>query len=139
MPRCAVCEKWVGLDTEQDPEHNIELEDGVLTGTVSIENACIECNSALKRAEFDVDDSPDLEHDCPDKREWEKDPERNDEPEWWDVNVELSRTERHDPPKAKIYSTYYGYEGTVTLTCTCGHKIEVPLSGEMKASHMDDA
>ena len=55
MARCPDCNKFVSLDSEQDPEVSIDVdEEGHVTGSVQIANACEQCGTEMYTAEFDV-------------------------------------------------------------------------------------
>lgn len=55
MARCPDCNKFVSTDSEQDPEVSIDVdENGEVTGSIQIANACAECGTEMHTADFDV-------------------------------------------------------------------------------------
>lgn len=55
MARCGDCNKFVSLDSDSDPEINLDVgEDGAVSGDVRIENNCAECGTTLRSCTFDV-------------------------------------------------------------------------------------
>jgi hypothetical protein len=67
--RCADCNKFTGLET-QDPEIDIDIDNfGSISGSVTIRRECSECGNVLKEGIFDIDhtinpaDIPAEDHD----------------------------------------------------------------------------
>lgn len=146
MPRCPDCNKFVGVD-ENDPEFEdyptIEgldpkaeiLVNGhpayavAITGSVKIVNACSECGTELKEAQFDIDCPVHvLQHE-------------QDNPEHaYDLEVAIVESERISRQEGKSRArTYYGVEATFMVRCTCDKfETSVVWQDEVQASHMDD-
>lgn len=130
MARCNQCNKFVGVE-EADPEVNsLEIDsDGRVSAEVRIANNCPECSSEMKEASFDVDLEADIE-------------DGHVGVEGHELSVEegsLERTQR-STGKGRGTRTFYGFELTATITCSCGklEATDVVLSDDIQASGMDD-
>ena len=125
--RCPDCNKFVGIDSEQDPEVNdLEIsEKGEITGNVRIVNTCIECGSELTEANFDISIEHQFEHnsDC----------KGTD----YDVSGDGFTRTSESTGKGRGMRTFYGAEGDITITCSCGSTETVAWSDKVQASHMD--
>ncbi|MBU1457050.1 MAG: hypothetical protein KKD01_20235, partial [Proteobacteria bacterium] len=55
--RCPDCNKFVGMDVDNEPEGNgFDIDDeGVLTDSVRIVNVCADCGTELKEANVDLE------------------------------------------------------------------------------------
>lgn len=63
MARCPDCNKFVSYDTDQEPEVDVDIdEDGQVTGTVRIFDACAECGTELRETTIDI--SEDMSAAC---------------------------------------------------------------------------
>lgn len=125
--RCPDCNKFVGIDAEQDPEVNdLEItEKGEITGTVRIVNTCIECGSELTEASFDISLECTLTHNPGCKKA--------------DYDVSdggFTRTVKSEG-KGRGMKTFYGAEGDITVNCSCGDSTTVSWSDNIQASHME--
>lgn len=132
--RCPDCNKFVAFE-ENDPEVELDVDDdGMVTGTVRIVNACAECGSELKEATLDVEgsveeeivkckgDPPDEEKDCPLSIE----------------ETSSGRTSRAEG-KGRGTKTFYGAEVEYEVTCECGKiKVTKQWSDDVQASSMDE-
>jgi len=133
MPRCDSCNKFVSLE-ENDPDVNsLEIGDGaVVCADVTIVNACSECGQDLRTAEFEV------EHAATAELEGHLDEGHN-------LEVEEDSTERtsRTTGKGRGQRTFYGFELTATVTCSCGKLgdgfgVQVVLSEDIQASSMEE-
>ncbi len=134
--RCPDCNKFVGLDTEAEPEVDldVDLETGEVTGSVRIMNACQDCGTELTEATFDVDE------EFPEAEEHLKkyaDPDAGDEKHELEMEDALSRDERSQG-KGRGTRTFYGALGTITVKCSCNKSWSKDWSDEVQASHMDE-
>jgi len=131
--RCPDCNKFVPLNTDEDPEVDLYIDAGTgeVTGTVRIVNACQECGAELTEATFDVD----LDFEEAGDHISEQDPEKGDctleleEPE-------ITRTE-HQEGRGRGTKTFYGAEGDITVKCSCGKTWTKSWQDSSQASHMD--
>jgi hypothetical protein len=142
MPRCDSCNKFVSLDSESDPEVNIDVSrDGDASGEVRIVNTCQECGQEMSETTFTLDVA------APDEVEEHL---KTTVDGGHSLSVELvnaSRTDRYvnKTPAGKIIKNpryqkhMYGAEGTVQWTCTCDKEwgVEQDWSDEIQASSMD--
>ena len=128
--RCPDCNKFVGLDTESDPEMDLEVDDttGQVTGTVRIVNACADCSSELTEAIFEVD------LDFEEAQEHLAGLGQSHELELSeDVVTRDARTEG----KGRGTRTFYGASATFEVKCACGLAWSKEWSDEIQASCMD--
>lgn len=159
--RCPDCQKFVSFDTERDPE-DLDLtvdDEGSVSGSVRIVNACQECGQDLTEAVLDVevDLTEDVEKHRDDARkdheeEQAKLPE--DERVPFDETIhdtltlessEATREERyqtHDRrgkpiTRSRYQRHYYGAAVTVTVACKCGETFEATNTTETQASGME--
>jgi len=126
--RCPDCNKFVGLDSDSDPEvDNLEIDDeGRITGSVLITNNCIECGTGLADAQLDIDVQAEVaEHVSKD-------------------NCSLSVDEKDSPSretksdgKGRYTRTYYGARASFLVSCECGFETETEWEEFVQASHMD--
>lgn len=145
--RCPDCNKFVSYDADGDPEIDVEVsEDGQITGTVRIVNACGECGTELKEYTFDVDDSSivdDVATHHKDKFKHKgKDSDRSLEisDDGGSRTEETVTKDRHGKQiKLSRYMKHlYCAEATFTVTCACGETWEVGWSDNVQASGMDE-
>lgn len=55
MARCNDCNKFCGIDSEQEAEINLDVSDeGEVTGDFQIANCCADCGTEVATASFDV-------------------------------------------------------------------------------------
>lgn len=123
--RCDSCGKMVALDLE-DPEVEDEKVNNNtnVTGTVNLKRNCAECGGEMKQATLDIDvEVPDA---CPVGGEGHEEKT---------VEVELSKLEEGG---GRYKKSYYGAEGTVKITCSCGKSAEAPWSDKIAASDFED-
>ena len=143
MPRCNDCNKFVSIESEGDPELNIDTDGhGNVSGSVRIVNECAECGSELTSATFDV--TIDLTKEV---EEHIAEMHGGKEVEWELDNEDASRTDRYDG-KGRRAPHMYGVEVSVDLVCKvcAGHadlgerfEIHGTFSDEIQASAMDEA
>jgi hypothetical protein len=63
MARCPDCNKFVSYDTDQEPEVDVDIdEDGQVTGSIRIFDACSECGTELRETTLDI--SEDMSEAC---------------------------------------------------------------------------
>jgi hypothetical protein len=131
--RCPECNKFVSLDTEGDPEIELEADEttGEVTGTVRIVNACADCGAEMTEATFDVDvDFPEA------AKHMAEHPD--DEAHALDLeDPSADRTDRSEG-KGRGTRTFYGAEAEFTVSCRCEFKETKPWSDDIQASHMDE-
>jgi hypothetical protein len=137
--RCPDCNKFVPLDTEGDPEVELEADEttGEVTGTVRIVNACGECGAELTEAVFDVDvDFPAAEAHTVEMAK--QDPEDKGEAHVLELeDPSADRTDRSEG-KGRGTKTFYGAEADLVVKCRCGFTETKPWSDDIQASHMDE-
>jgi len=148
--RCPDCNKFVSLDTDQEPELNVDVgEDGTINGDVRIANACADCGTELTEYTFDVNTTCEEANAHVQKAREEAEtaetagidswPEGTDKPthELSLENEEAERVERQEG-KGRGTRTFYGWTGRCTIVCACGEHWDVELDGdEVQASAMD--
>jgi hypothetical protein len=135
--RCPDCSKFVGLDTDGDPEVGLDMDGatGQVTGEIRIVNACAECGSELTEVNFNVEvDFPAAEAHMAANVNASGEPGGDHELELEDA--EITRTERSEG-KGRGAKTFYGAEGTLTVKCKCGFSEDQAWSDECQASYMD--
>jgi hypothetical protein len=130
--RCPDCNKFVPLDTDGDPEVELEADEttGEVTGTVRIVNACQECGAELTESTFDVD----VEFEGA-AAHMEKYPE--DEAHSLDLpEPDVERTCRQQG-RGRGTRTFYGAQASLTVRCRCGFEEAGHWEDESQASSMD--
>jgi transcription initiation factor TFIIIB Brf1 subunit/transcription initiation factor TFIIB len=143
MAKCPNCPQFTGKNVENDPEDNLEVsDDGVVTGTVRIYNACEECGTELEETTFDVEiDLSDLvaEH----RKECKNLKEKGD---GLSLSANVSRTDeagrdRYGKPIAnpRYRKRMYGIEVEAHLTCdACGEQFaDGDFEDSVQASGME--
>jgi hypothetical protein len=160
MPRCPDCNKFVSLDSDQEPEINISVDDaGEVSGDASIANNCADCGTELTTASIDVAVGPDDmkgEHPVTGKEitladyltalraeadEVEKEHGEAPEIEIEIENEEGERTSRTEGTGRRV-RTFYGAKITGTVVVTYGErKFEASFEAEddVQASSMDSS
>ena len=130
--RCPDCNKFVSLDTDGDPEVELEADEttGEVTGTVRIVNACQECGAELTEATFDVD------VDFPAAEEHMKGHEDDDAHALALEEPTVDRTDRA-VGRGRGTKTFYGAETDLVVKCQCEFTETQHWSDEIQASHMD--
>lgn len=130
MPRCNDCNKFVSLDSEQEPEVNLDVDDeGHVTGTAEIINACGECGTDLRSACLDLDVDPESIHD----------PEGNSISDWlagltddgrksatFEVEEVSSERTMRTEGKGRGQRTFYGARVEIEVTGS----VEVPTGAD---------
>ncbi len=141
MPRCPDCNTFVPLDAEADPEVDSEAVDdeGVVTCSVRIANACGNCGTELTETQFDLE--CDLSNEVRVHREVEHAAVlAKDEPPGLEVEVaESCRTSRSEG-KGRGLRTFYGAQVRFTVTCNtdgCEWSVEGTAEEDVQASHME--
>jgi hypothetical protein len=138
--RCPDCNKFVSLDTSQEPEVDLDVDEttGEVTGTVRIVNTCAECGTEMTEATFDVDVEFDgAEAHIKDHAGDDMVLEDLDKHELEMEDFAPDRDERYEG-KGRGTKTFYRTEGTITVKCSCGMSWSQPWSDEIQASHMDE-
>jgi hypothetical protein len=132
--------KFVGND-EQEPEvESPEIsEEGVVTVSVRIVNACTDCGTELSEASFELESHEVADavvahrKSCPD-RLTAPPPELEVEED----SSERTRREDGKPNTPSRYRrTYYGARVEFTVTCTCGWTVSGSVEDDVAASGMD--
>jgi hypothetical protein len=156
MARCPDCNKFVSLDSEQDPEVSIDVDgEGHVTGSFSIMNACQDCGTEMFTSEFDVnvsasditrgEDEKTLESflsECKAKaEEIEKNPDHGEDLEV-ELEVEESDMERtsRSEGKGRGTRTFYGARVGFTVKATfrgVTSEFEGSVEDDIQASSMD--
>lgn len=131
--RCANCNKWVSLETDDPEEQSVEVNDyGTVEVEVSISRNCADCGQQMKEAtitgEADLDDSWISEHSSDDAFE-------NGHGDW---EAESSNMELTESGGGRYAKNMIGFSCSVTVTCKCGATSEVTVSGEEAASSFDE-
>lgn len=130
--RCNVCKRFVVAHEYADPVVNIKVAEttGFVTGTVTIEVVCATCNSVLRRAEFEVDQEPNLaEHVCDDPRF---------ELESVDAVKTVEMRPPPDTPGVSWMAKFHISDFVAVIGCrTCNWKTAVHGHHEIKSSYMD--
>ena len=151
MPRCPDCNRFVALNTEVDPEVELQAElteeEGEngekgditvnLTGTVRIVNECADCGTELTEFTFDVDASetvsrPEGLNEVPDEGELsgEEDITRTED---------YVTTDRKGKPitNPRYQKKLYGFSGQVEVSIGDHHLCTFDLSDNTEASSME--
>lgn len=141
--RCPDCNKFVSTDSSSDPEvSDLEIADGVITGSVRILNTCADCSTELTEATFDltIDVSGDIAS-------------HSEEPGTHQFEVAEASAERTDRREThdrrnrvipvRFQKTFYGARVGVDLSCTCQPEgsppwcITLHWEDAIQASYMD--
>lgn len=132
MARCPDCNKFVPYE-EQDPEVEVEIdEEGTVTGTVRIVNACGECGTELREATFEVD-APEYGLAA------EELAKHTGEGHGLEVEEQSSERTTRQEGKGRYAKSFYGYDLAFRVTCSCGQlKIEGQTNDDIQASSMDE-
>ena len=122
MPRCNDCNRFVSLDSDQDPDSSIEVnESGVVEGDVTISNACADCGTELRTASFDVVVEPEALTSAEGKTlsAWlaELTEKEREEVEYELEETGTERTSRSEG-KGRGQRTYYGAKIDFDVTAT---------------------
>lgn len=134
--RCGDCNKFVGVDDTQDPELDLSVDGCRLTGTVRVVNCCAECGTELREASFDIDEDFENEVEAHVQEHTKENPSQF---EMVNEDGEFSR-DSYTEGRGRGKRTFYGFTGTVAITCACGkmEPITLELSDHMQASHMGE-
>lgn len=135
--RCPDCNKFVGMDTDTEPEvdeSGFDADTGEGNITVRIVNNCTECSTELKEANLEV------EFDLSDAIEEAKEPEEEggESPDCdFSFDVDVTRTDRTEG-KGRGLRTFYGVDVTLTLMNNGTVIATETLHDEVQASGMDE-
>ena len=147
--RCDQCNKFVSYDDGQEPEAELDLDDGQVTGTVRVVLPCAECGQELKEGTFDVDVDirEDLEKHNREKHadKISKDEQGNELIEVDNFEVEMNGCEMKTRTKGKgrWTETFYGHSTEFCVNCSLcpasdnGVVCET-IEDDLKASSMDE-
>jgi hypothetical protein len=156
MARCPDCNKFVSLDSEQDPECSLDVdESGEVTGSIQIANACAECGTEMFTAEFDAATGPDAiirTEDSMTLADWLKRcqefkatgalaEDEDDEIEMEVDEGDMERTTRTEG-KGRGTRTFYGARVGFTVKVTfrgATSEFEGSVEDDIQASSMDQA
>ncbi len=161
--RCPDCNKFVSLECGDEPEAELEVSDGVVTGTVRLVRNCAECGTELKEASFDVEvEIPAMvAHAEMHKREAEErakarkakeeaqaaeggeDAEDADdeEDEEFEQEVEVDTSEATEEGGGRYKKSYFGVNVGFTVKCSCGKEGSEEIGtfeDKVAASEMDE-
>lgn len=159
--RCDQCQKFVSFDTDKEPE-DLDLnvtDDGEVSGSVRIVNACAECGQDLTETTLDVEmsfaddiekhrEEKKAEHEASEALKPEDERVSFDESEHDSVSISSSEATRSDRrqthdrrgkliTRSRYQRQYYGAEVAVTVECKCGEDFEHSEVFEAQASSMD--
>jgi len=157
MARYPDCNKFVSLDSSQDPEVTIDVdEDGEVTCAFEIANACEQCGTEMFTAQFDTSVSADAITRSEDEKtlaqflteckakvaEVHGSEEDGAEDLGIDLEVDESDLERTDrfEGKGRGQRHYYGAKVGFTVKATfrgVTHEFEGYVEDEIQASSMD--
>jgi hypothetical protein len=157
--RCPDCNKFVSLELADEPEAELEVSEGVVSGTVRLVRQCADCGTELKEASFDVEVSlPTLvEHaaEVAAKRE-EREKERKekedeakatgkeiadedeDEDDEHEMEVDVDESQGTEEGGGRWKKSFFGVEVTFTAKCSCGKEEQGNFEDKIAASHMDE-
>lgn len=159
--RCNDCNKFVGLELQDEPEAELEVDEGgLVTGSVHLVRECAECGTELKEGNFTVevlvpafvehmqkhvDDRADADKVFADKAKAAKaagqpEPESDnvDDEEEFEASVEVDSSEATEKGGGRYKKSYFGVLVNFTLTCSCGFESTGTYEDEMAASEMDE-
>jgi len=113
--RCPDCNKFVSFDADTEPEVSDEevSEEGLVTASVRIVNACAECGTELTEASFDLE--IDLTKECLAHIE---DSEKPEDAHEFTVDFESARNDRSEG-RGRAVRTFYEVAVDATVTCAC--------------------
>lgn len=128
MARCPDCNKFVSYE-EMEPEVEVDVQDGIITGSVRIVNACSECGGELKEASLDVEET---------LPGWEEHVKMEGEHQLEFVEDPSAERQSFTEGKGRGIKTFYGAEATFRVACTCGNfTSDIEWKGSVQASHME--
>lgn len=130
--RCPDCNRFVSLDSEVEPEVDVDInEEGQVTGTARMVNACGECGGELTEYTFDLDEEADdatahMESFPEDQRGKHK------------FTCEGSASRMDSFGKGSRPAHFYGVSVDILVKCECGkHESTVTIEDQVQASDMD--
>ena len=135
--RCPSCNKFTAFNLDAEPEVEIEIDtEGHVSGSVRLVNACVDCDSELKEAYFELCCDISAEN-------------HDDEEKGHELGVETTNIERtmrsgyYGKKKEWVDSrhgrTYYGAVVDYHVTCLCGElDVDKSFSCEIGASDMEE-
>lgn len=130
--RCPSCEKFVGLELAEEPEghDDLDIELGVVTGSIRIVRLCAECGDELKEANFDVEVTLDKLADEAHEEKGEHDVHEQ--------SVEIDDCEMIEEGGGRYKKSYYGVKISFTGKCSCGVEESGSFEDKVPASGMDE-
>lgn len=156
---CPSCNKFAAYDTSAEPEIELdafaEVEKGVMesvsvTGTVRIVLTAECCGDELKEANFDIEESVDVEKhaDCT-CEDWTESVEAEGSGELTErQDSTVTKIAKRGPDKgkevikpipARYQKRYFGADVQIVITCGCGKEIgSSSRHDELQASAMDE-
>jgi hypothetical protein len=145
--RCNECNKFASVDSENEPEVNVDLQGSHIEGTVEIENNCAECGGTLQTYSFDVevDLSDEIEKHARDTKQTTGTIEESLELE----DPDCSREDKFEG-KGRGAKHFYGFTLNYSILCQCEvckkrkdktkvFNIEGATQDFIQSSHMDEA
>lgn len=147
--RCPDCNRFVSYDDGNDPEPELDFDNGEVTGTVRILLTCAECGTELKEGTFEV--SVPMEDELQAHLR-EKHPEMvskgtlpdGSEVEsfdygYFEVSDNGSELTTRTTGSGRGMRTFYGHDTAFTVECTnCHEEWSDAVSEDMQASDMDE-
>lgn len=139
--RCPDCNKFASYDEPQCEVNHVEVDDGSVRVSVTVQLNCAECGNTLKDAEIEAESE--ITHDCP-----KKDAKVEDEDQFELVNDgdaegtnRLETKDRHGKPikSSRYMKTFYGFTIEPEVKCRkCGEQFSVTIEGEEQASGFNE-
>lgn len=130
--RCPDCNKFVSFDDPEVEVDSVDIADGFVNASVTVNLNCADCGTQLKTGTIETDVVVDI-------------PEGHDG-DGHDIEVEFdeaegtSRSDGKPGTPSRYRRTFYGFSGTAKVTCSCGQmEIDVEVADDMQASSFDEA
>jgi hypothetical protein len=150
--RCPDCNKFVSLELGEEPEAELEVSEGVVSGSVRLVRNCADCNTELKEATFEVEvEMPAMiaHAEMHAKEREEKESARklkveqgeevvDDEDEEYEQEVEIDECEATEEGGGRYKN---GVNVAFTVKCSCGKdgcEETGNFEDKIAASHMDE-
>lgn len=122
--RCEQCNKFVSQEPGDVEVQDIAYDGQVISGSVRIVQCCVECNSELKEAYFDLEEEAKL---C------------INEAHTHEVTYEEPENTDRAEGKGRYAKTFYGFSMEVEVSCKeCKLKESVEIKDDIAAGSMDE-
>ena len=132
MARCPDCNKFVSYDNFTEPEVDVDIAEGLVSGEIRLALACGEWGAELKETTFVVDIKLDEGHDGVGH---ELSVEARDA-EMTTRQGAIDKKGKPIPPRYR--RTYYGVAVDFQVSCVCGFSKDFEFKDELQASSFDD-